>query len=216
MQLVRRAGQPPYLWSRGEERLDGRFPELEAHALQLPSGVVLDGELLAWDVESNTPRPFVTLQKRIQKRKPSAKLQKEVPVRILFYDLLELDGQDWRSRPLQARRQALEQLLAATASPHLQPSPAVPFSHWNELPQLRAQSAVRNAEGLMLKQRSAPYLEGRKRGAWWKWKVDPFTIDAVLVYAQSGSGRRSTLHTDYTFAVWNEDGVLVPVAKAYS
>lgn len=216
VQLVRRAGQPPYLWSRGEERLDGRFPELEAQALQLPAGVVLDGELLAWDVEHNTPRPFVALQKRIQKRVPSARLQKEVPVRILFYDLLELDGQDWRSRPLQARRQALAQLLADTSAAQLQISPAVDVEHWAQLADLRAQAPAMHAEGLMLKQRHSPYLEGRKRGAWWKWKVDPFTIDAVLVYAQSGSGRRSTLHTDYTFAVWNEDGALVPVAKAYS
>ena len=216
VQLVRRAGQAAYLWSRGEERLDGRFPELEAQALQLPTGVVLDGELLAWDTHNAAPRPFVALQKRIQKRVPSAKLQKEVPVHILFYDLLELDGQDWRQRPLQERRQALEDLLAATAAPALQVSPEIPFEHWQQLTHWRAQSTAMNAEGLMLKQRASPYLEGRKRGAWWKWKIDPFTMDAVLLYAQSGSGRRSTLHTDYTFGVWNEEGALVPVAKAYS
>ena len=216
VQLVRRAGQPPYLWSRGEERLDGRFPELEAQALQLPAGVVLDGELLAWDVEAALPRPFVALQKRIQKRQPSARLQQQVPVQILIYDLLELEGQDVRRWSLQARRQALAQLLHSHPCPALQLSPEVVFAHWSELAPWRAQSAQQHAEGLMLKLRSSPYLEGRKRGAWWKWKVDPFTIDAVLVYAQSGSGRRSTLHTDYTFAVWNEAGALVPVAKAYS
>ena len=216
VQLIRRAGQTPYLWSRGEERLDGRFPELEAQALQLPAGVVLDGELLAWDRENALPRPFVALQKRIQKRSPSAKLQKDVPVHILFYDLLELDGHDLRAQPLQMRREALQQLLDTAAAPGLQISPEVPYSQWQDLAAVREQSTAMNAEGLMLKQRSAPYLEGRKRGAWWKWKVDPFTIDAVLIYAQSGSGRRSTLHTDYTFAVWNEEGALVPVAKAYS
>jgi len=216
VQLIRRAGQTPYLWSRGEERLDGRFPELESQALQLPAGVVLDGELLAWDEALQQPRPFVALQKRIQKRVPSAKLRSEVPVHILFYDLLELDGQDMRTQPLAQRRQALAQLLATTAAPQLQISPEVNFARWDELSVLRAQSAAHCAEGLMLKARGSSYLEGRKRGAWWKWKVDPFTIDAVLVYAQSGSGRRSTLHTDYTFAVWNDEGVLVPVAKAYS
>lgn len=216
VQLIRRAEQTPYLWSRGEERLDGRFPELEAQALLLPAGVVLDGELLAWDSDNALPRPFVALQKRIQKRNPSAMLQKDVQVHILFYDLLELNGQDLRAQPLQVRRQALQQVLNAAAAPSLQISPEVPLRQWQELAAVREQSTAMNAEGLMLKQRSAPYLEGRKRGAWWKWKVDPFTIDAVLVYAQSGSGRRSTLHTDYTFAVWNEEGSLVPIAKAYS
>ena len=216
VQLIRRAGQAPYLWSRGEERMDGRFPELEEQALHLPAGVVLDGELLAWDDRMALPRPFVALQKRIQKRVPSAKLRSEVPVRILFYDLMEFDGVDWRDRPLQARRQALAALLETTKAHSLQISPEVVCDEWAQLPELRDQAAAKNAEGLMLKLRSSPYLEGRKRGAWWKWKVDPFTIDAVLVYAQSGSGRRSTLHTDYTFAVWNEAGVLVPVAKAYS
>lgn len=216
VQLIRRARQVPYLWSRGEERMDGRFPELEEQALKLPPGVVLDGELLAWDSEAALPRPFVALQKRIQKRAPSAKLRSEVPVCILFYDLLELDGVDWRERPLDLRRQALQALLQSVGSPSLQLSPEVAFQHWSQLPEQRNQSSEKNAEGLMLKLRNSPYLEGRKRGAWWKWKVDPFTIDAVLVYAQSGSGRRSTLHTDYTFAVWNEAGNLVPVAKAYS
>jgi DNA ligase 1 len=216
VQLVRRAGQAAYLWSRGEERLDGRFPELEAQALELPEGVVLDGELLAWNTEQAMPRPFVALQKRIQKRKPSAKLQQQVPVQIVCYDLLELEGHDWRDRPLQVRRDALAQLLQASPSKGFVLSEEVVFDDWGKLAPLRAESSQRLTEGLMLKLRSAPYLEGRKRGAWWKWKVDPFTIDAVLVYAQSGSGRRSTLHTDYTLALWNEDGVLVPVAKAYS
>ena len=216
VQLVRREGQLPYLWSRGEERLDGRFPELDAQALQLPAGVVIDGELLAWDEEAMQPRPFVALQKRIQKRKPSAKLQAQVPAHIVFYDLLECHGKDMRSKPLQERRQLLQSLLQQVDAPAFGISPEIDFSDWQALAQMRAQSAAMHAEGVMLKARNSPYLEGRKRGAWWKWKVDPFTIDAVLVYAQSGSGRRSTLHTDYTFAVWNEAGALVPIAKAYS
>lgn len=218
VQLVRRKGQAAYLWSRGEERLDGRFPELEAQAAQLPAGLVLDGELLAWDEAERLPRPFVALQKRIQKRRPSARLLAEVPVRILFYDLLELDGQDWRPRPLSARRAELERLLGQVQStaPLLALSPLIGFGDWGALAQLREQSAARHAEGLMLKALASAYQEGRRRGDWWKWKTDPFAIDAVLIYAQSGSGRRSTLHTDYTFAVWSDGGALVPVAKAYS
>ncbi|WP_284336579.1 ATP-dependent DNA ligase [Comamonas sp. NoAH] len=216
VQLIRRQNQQPYLWSRGEERLDGRFPELEMQALALPPGVVLDGELLAWDAESQRPRPFVALQKRIQKRLPSSKLQQTVPVHILFYDLLELDGEDFRLQPLEHRRSELANLLHRINAPGLQISNEIEFSDWQHLAEVRSQSDEMGAEGLMIKQRSSPYLEGRKRGSWWKWKIDPMTIDAVLVYAQSGSGRRSTLHTDYTFAVWNEAGHLVPVAKAYS
>ena len=216
VQLVRRAGQPPYLWSRGEERLDGRFPELETEALQLPEGTVLDGELLAWDVEHQMPKPFVALQKRIQKRTPGAKLRQQVPVQILFYDVLEWQGQDVREQPLYQRRRILESVLQRSVGGHWQASPVVAFEQWPQLAQLRADSAQMQAEGLMLKRLHSAYLEGRKRGDWWKWKVDPFTIDAVLLYAQSGSGRRSTLHTDYTFGVWNEAGALVPVAKAYS
>ncbi|WP_226858587.1 ATP-dependent DNA ligase [Diaphorobacter aerolatus] len=218
VQLVRRSGHTPYLWSRGEERLDGRFPELEAQAMLLPADAVLDGELLAWDEAAQIPRTFVSLQKRIQKRKPSARLMNEVPVRILFYDLLELDGEDLRSQPLAMRRLELERLLAPLQADNamLALSPLIRFDHWAQLTGVRDESAAHHAEGLMLKSLASPYQEGRRRGDWWKWKIDPLTIDAVLIYAQSGSGRRSTLHTDYTFAVWNAEGVLVPVAKAYS
>lgn len=218
LQLVRRSGQTLYLWSRGEERLDGRFPELEAQAAKLPTGTVLDGELLAWDAEAQLPRPFVALQKRIQKRKPSSKLLAAVPVRVLFYDILELGGNDYRSHPLSVRRAALEHLLDSLGveTPALRLSPVIAFENWPALTHLRNQSAQHHAEGLMLKALSSSYQEGRKRGDWWKWKVDPFTVDAVLIYAQSGSGRRSTLHTDYTFAVWDDNEALVPVAKAYS
>lgn len=215
VQLVRRQGHAPYLWSRGEERLDGRFPELEAAAALLPRDMVLDGELLAWDYEQNKPLGFVALQSRIQKRKPSAKLMQTVPARILFYDLLECDGEDLRAQPLAQRRAKLEQVIRHADLPALGISPQLPFDSWDALPPLRTTAAEHNAEGLMLKALASPYKEGRRRGDWWKWKVDPFSIDAVLIYAQSGSGRRSTLHTDYTFAVWSGDA-LVPVAKAYS
>ncbi len=215
VQLVRRHGHAPYLWSRGEERLDGRFPELETAAALLPRDMVLDGELLAWDYEQNKPLGFVALQSRIQKRRPSAKLMQTVPARILFYDLLECDGEDLRAQPLAQRRAKLEQVIRHADLPALGISPQLPFDSWDALPPLRTTAAEHNAEGLMLKALASPYKEGRRRGDWWKWKVDPFSIDAVLIYAQSGSGRRSTLHTDYTFAVWSGDA-LVPVAKAYS
>lgn len=215
-QLVRRADDAVFLWSRGEERLDGRFPEIEAAAQALPVGTVVDGELVAWDVTLQQPRPFVALQKRIQKRKPSSKLLAQVPVHLLLYDLLEWQGQDIRSQPLQARRALLQRVVDDTPSALWTVSPAIDFTQWSQLAAHRSRSDTMCAEGLMLKSKQSPYLEGRKRGSWWKWKVDPFNIDAVLVYAQSGSGRRSTLHTDYTFAVWNDTGALVPVAKAYS
>ena len=215
VQLVRRKKHQPYLWSRGEERLDGRFPELEMAAAHLPADVVLDGELLAWDAALQRPRGFVALQRRIQKRKPSARLLQDVPARILFYDLLEFGGEDMRPRSLQERRAKLEEILLSARQPVFALSPEVHFETWEALEPLRQAAPQQHAEGLMLKALASPYKEGRRRGDWWKWKLDPFTIDAVLIYAQSGSGRRSTLHTDYTFAVWSGDA-LVPVAKAYS
>ena len=214
LQLIRR-GADIALWSRGEERMDGRFPEIEAAAAQLPRDAVIDGELLAWRGEDESPLPFSALQTRIQRLKPGPKALANAPARVLAYDLLELDGQDLRERPLAERRAMLAGLLEATAHPLLRLSPEVIAPGWDQAATLREDARVRGVEGLMLKRRDSPYRHGRKRGDWWKWKVDPLTVDAVLVYAQSGSGRRSTLYTDYTFALWDGDA-LVPVAKAYS
>ena len=214
LQLIRR-GADIALWSRGEERMDGRFPEIEAAAAQLPRDAVIDGELLAWRGEDESPLPFSALQTRIQRLKPGPKALANAPARVLAYDLLELDGQDLRERPLAERRAMLAGLLEATAHPLLRLSPEVIAPGWDQAATLREEARVRGVEGLMLKRRDSPYRHGRKRGDWWKWKVDPLTVDAVLVYAQSGSGRRSTLYTDYTFALWDGDA-LVPVAKAYS
>ena len=214
LQLIRR-GADIALWSRGEERMDGRFPEIEAAAAQLPRDAVIDGELLAWRGEDESPLPFSALQTRIQRLKPGPKALANAPARVLAYDLLELDGQDLRERPLAERRTMLAGLLEAAAHPLLRLSPEVIAPGWDEAATLREEARVRGVEGLMLKRRDSPYRHGRKRGDWWKWKVDPLTVDAVLVYAQSGSGRRSTLYTDYTFALWDGDA-LVPVAKAYS
>jgi len=213
LQLIRRSGDIA-LWSRGEERLDGRFPEIEAALATLPRDAVVDGELLAWR-DGEQPMPFTALQTRIQRRKPGPKTLADTPVRVLAYDLLELDGEDLRARLLAERRALLEELLEAHGDPRIAVSPRIEAASWRDAAALREGSRARGVEGLMLKRLAAPYQHGRKRGDWWKWKIDPLTIDAVLIYAQAGHGRRSTLYTDYTFAVWDGDA-LVPVAKAYS
>lgn len=213
-QLIRREGDVA-LWSRGEERMDGRFPEIEAALAALPRDAVIDGELLAWRTDDAQPLPFTALQTRIQRRKPGSKTLADTPVRVLAYDLLELDGEDLRERPLYERRQLLEALLAEIDSPVLRVSPQITVTDWPAAAMLRTEARARGVEGFMLKRLDSPYRHGRKRGDWWKWKIDPLTIDAVLIYAQAGHGRRSTLHTDYTFALWQGDA-LVPVAKAYS
>ena len=236
LQLIRREGDVA-LWSRGEERMDGRFPEIEAAAALLPRDCVIDGELLAWQPGEADPMPFSALQTRIQRLKPGPKSLAAAPARVLAYDLLEIEGEDLRTRPLLERRALLAELLGAAhadasafdnhngnarARAHIDPgtgpialSPAVIADDWDQAATLREQSRDRGVEGLMLKRADSPYRHGRKRGDWWKWKVDPLSIDAVLIYAQSGHGRRSTLFTDYTFGLWDGDA-LVPVAKAYS
>lgn len=214
LQLIRR-GADIALWSRGEERMDGRFPEIEHAAAALPRDVVIDGELLAWRAGEAQPLPFSVLQTRIQRLKPGPKVLAEIPVRVVAYDLLELDGNDLRERPLLERRELLAGVIETFADPVLRLSPRIQPASWEEAAQVRAQSRDLGVEGLMLKRHDSPYRHGRKRGDWWKWKVDPLIVDAVLIYAQSGSGRRSTLYTDYTFALWDGD-TLVPVAKAYS
>ena len=292
-QLLRTADGVVF-WSRGEERLDGRFPELEAAALRLPEGCLLDGEILAW--KDDAPLPFVQLQKRINRLKPGPKLLAECPLRFLAYDALFVRGEDLRAAPLSQRRAALEGLLIesttgqgpgadahaqaadlslgerrsarATAQvrarvessaelqtqgvsahasaldvsdlraasidgadippapassarafgdtlPTLGISPRVDVQDWDAAEALRASARERGVEGLMLKRADSPWQPGRKRGAWWKWKLDPLSIDAVLIYAQAGHGRRATLYTDYTFALWDGEQLL-PIAKAYS
>jgi DNA ligase-1 len=209
-QLVRRQGAV-FLWSRGEELLAGRFPELEAAATHLPDGVVLDGEVLAYRDEV---LPFAVLQTRIGRQKLTSKVLADAPVAFMAYDVLEHDGADIRDRPLSERRQRLRRLLEGGSS-RLLVSPEVDAPSWPALAEVRDEARRRNVEGLMLKRLSSPYRSGRRRGDWWKWKIDPFTVDAVLIYAHPGHGRRATLFTDYTFGVWHQ-GELVPVAKAYS
>jgi DNA ligase-1 len=212
-QLVRRQGGV-FLWSRGEELLAGRFPEVEEAAAALPEGTVLDGELLAW--RDDAPMPFAALQRRITRKTVGAALRREVPVRLVVYDCLEQAGQDVRAQPLHARRAHAEGVVRALpATAPIVLSPLVPLASWEGAQAVRDAARARQAEGLMLKRRASPYGTGRRGGDWWKWKVTPLTIDAVLVYAQAGHGRRAGLYTDYTFAVWDGDA-LVTVAKAYS
>jgi DNA ligase-1 len=166
---------------------------------------------LAWT--EGRPLPFAELQKRIGRKTVGAKLLQTVPVTLIAFDVLEFEGEDLRAKPLSERLQILDQLK--TTGLVEVPMPKT-VNGWSELAAVREQARVLRVEGLMLKRKSSVYGVGRKRGDWWKWKLDPFTIDAVLIYAQRGSGKRASLYTDYTFAVWNDDRQLVPVAKAYS
>lgn len=214
-QLLRRGNQTA-LWSRGEDLLTDRFPEITS--LKLPDGVVLDGEILPY--KAGRPLAFLDLQRRITRKSLPRKLLAEVPVVFMAYDLLEENGRDIRSDPLRLRRERLEALAATmTSQPAFQLSPRVDAKTWDDLVALREESRERQVEGLMLKRLVSPYRVGRQRGDWWKWKIDPFTLDAVLVAAQPGHGKRASLFTDYTFALWDNGQPvpqLVPFAKAYS
>ncbi|WP_417606683.1 ATP-dependent DNA ligase [Primorskyibacter flagellatus] len=211
-QLVLRGGTH-HLWSRGEELMTERFPEFSRALDFLPDGTVLDGEVLAWD---NGPLPFGTLQKRIGRKTVPKKLLAEVPVVLVAYDLLEHEGRDMRAEPLSTRRAALDDLLDQTpAEAPLRLSRPIAFDTWQALAEIRATARDERAEGVMLKRLDSPYLSGRKKGDWWKWKLDPLTVDAVMIYAQQGHGRRANLFTDFTFAVWSGNQ-LVPFTKAYS
>jgi DNA ligase-1 len=210
-QLIVRGGTV-FLWSRGEELVTDRFPEIAAAARALPDGTVLDGEIVIW--REGRVMPFTALQTRISRRNLNARVLRDTPAAMFVFDQLEHMGTDWRGQPLSIRRQNLETLLGAGSSA-LRPSPRVIGESWDDLAQRREESRGRGVEGLMLKRWSSPYRVGRPRGDWWKWKVAPYTMDAVLVYGHPGHGRRAALYTDYTFAVRDGDA-LVPVAKAYS
>jgi DNA ligase-1 len=212
-QLIRRTGRT-FLWSRGDELLSGRFPEVEEAAALLPEGTVIDGELLPWT--GGAPLPFAQMQRRIGRKALGRKILSEVPVVLVAYDLLEERGDDLRALPFAERRARLAVLLAATPSAgRLMLSPAVAVQSWPDVERARARARESGAEGLMLKRRNSAYGAGRRRGDWWKWKVEPHSVDAVLIYAQPGSGRRAGLYTDYTFGIWDGDR-LVPFAKAYT
>ena len=211
-QVIKRQRQV-FIWSRGEELVTAKYPELADDAAQLPDGTVLDGEILPW--KDDRPLPFSELQRRIGRKTVGKKLLREVPTVFLAYDVLEINGLDVRTRTLRRRRSLLSRLLATSPARRMIISPLVGNQSWKELEVLRGDSRHRGVEGFMLKRHSSDYQVGRRRGDWWKWKVDPLTADAVLIYAQRGHGKRAGLFTDYTLAVWQGD-VLVPFAKAYS
>lgn len=243
-QLIRRGGET-LIWSRGDEMVTESFPELVEAGNALAEGTVLDGEILAW--RGDAPPPFAILQRRLGRRMVGAKIRKEFPVAFLAYDLLELGGDDFRTKPLAERRRLLVEQVELAAKkdadvartsqpglecpllpgfgeaekeaqiekPTLKISPVISANSWDELKTFQQQSRARGVEGLMLKKLGSTYGVGRQQGDWWKWKIDPFVIDAVLIAAQRGHGRRASLYTDYTFGVW-DNGQLVPVAKAYS
>ena len=236
-QLIRRDGRT-YIWSRGGELVTNRFPELSLAAESLPEGTVLDGEIMPWKDEAALP--FAQLQRRIGRKTLGPKMLADVPVVLIAYDLLELDGRDMRTEPLAARRRELARVIES-ADPstrplgslgmteqrvipsersesrnlHLKLSPTIPLTAWAGARTAHARARDHLAEGLMLKRLDSAYGVGRRKGNWWKWKVQPFSVDAVMIYAQPGHGRRALLHTDYTFAVRDGDA-LVPFAKAYS
>lgn len=238
-QLIRRQGEI-LIWSRGDEMVTETFPEVADIGRALPEGTVLDGEILAWQLGS--PQPFAKLQRRLGRKIAGEKMRRDFPVVFLAYDLLEWNGEDWRHRPLAERREKLEAVvteaqkfvpvrevkkvfhtpdlfqvheLKAVETLPLRISELLTPKDWGELALLQHESRARQVEGIMLKRRDSVYGVGRQRGNWWKWKIDPLVMDAVLIGAQRGHGRRASLYTDYTFGVWSAEK-LVPIAKAYS
>ncbi len=217
-QLVKREGRL-WVWSRGEELVTERFPELHSLVSGLADGTVIDGEIVVW---KDAVQPFALLQQRIGRKTLSKKVLEDAPVAVLAYDLLEFEGDDWRNHTQAERRTQLEQVIAQCNQPVLLPSPSLTGTSWADLAQQREASRQLGVEGMMLKAKDGLYGVGRTKdmGVWWKWKVDPFSVDAVLIYAQRGHGRRASLYSDYTFAVWDgppgTERTLVPFAKAYS
>jgi DNA ligase 1 len=208
-----------FVWSRGEELMTEKFPEYNNFKDQLPEGTVIDGEIISLAAPAEEgifkPLPFAALQTRIGRKNITKKQLTEAPVGFIAYDLLEYLGEDIRYKPITERRALLENIIAQTNHPAIHISPVIPFDNWQQLRDIRSGARDMGSEGIMLKRKNSPYQVGRKRGDWWKWKIDPLTIDAVMIYAQKGHGRRSNLYTDYTFAVKDGDK-LVSFTKAYS
>ena len=211
-QIIRRNDEV-FIWSRGEELVTEQFPEIQEVVQNMTGNFVIDGEILA--VKDDKVLNFNELQKRLNRKNLTKKMLSEIPIQVFVYDLLELEGHDLREKPIAARRAMLEELLLNEQPERIRISQSIDFENWGELNEIREKSRAINSEGLMLKQKNSHYHSGRKKGDWWKWKINPLTIDAVLIYAQKGSGRRSAYYTDYTFAVKNGDK-LVTIAKAYS
>lgn len=215
-QIIKRNGEL-FVWSRGEELMTEKFPEYNVLKELLPDGVAIDGEIICMHTDATElqPLPFAALQTRIGRKNISKKQLQEAPAAFIAYDLLEWMGEDIRHQPLMRRRSLLEKLVQQAQQPVVRLSPMIVFSNWQQLTELRSLSREKSSEGVMLKKKDSVYQTGRKRGDWWKWKIDPLVIDCVLIYAQKGHGRRSNLYTDYTFAVKDGDK-LVTFTKAYS
>ena len=211
-QIIRRNNEV-FIWSRGEELVTEQFPEIKEVVQNMKGNFVLDGEILA--VKDQQVLNFNELQKRLNRKTLTKKMLADIPIQVFVYDLLELEGNDLREKPISARRAMLEELLRNENPEKIRLSEVIEFENWEDLDQIRENSRALNSEGLMLKQKNSHYHSGRKKGDWWKWKINPLTIDAVLIYAQKGSGRRSAYYTDYSFAVKSGDK-LVTIAKAYS
>ena len=206
------------IWSRGEQLLNEQLPEIEDALKAYPDeqSFVLDGEILAWDFENDKVRSFADLQKRLGRKKVSKAILEEIPVVFMAYDLLEIDSVDLRAKSTSERRDVLEKWLPSIETSVMRLSPIYHASRgWEAMAEVRSHSREESIEGLMLKQKTAIYSVGRKKGLWWKWKIEPYTVDAVMVYAQQGHGRRAGVFSDYTFSIW-KDGELVPFCKAYS
>jgi DNA ligase-1 len=211
-QMIKRNNEL-FVWSRGEELMTDKFPEYIILKDLLPDGTVLDGEIIP--AVDGKPLPFALLQTRIGRKNIGKKQLQEAPICFFAYDLLECNYEDWREKPLSERRKKLEEIILPIENNAIQISEIIEFTSWEKLADLRKTSRDKNSEGIMLKRKDSAYKVGRKRGDWWKWKIDPLTIDCVMIYAQKGSGRRSNLYTDYTFAVRDGDK-LVAFTKAYS
>lgn len=211
-QIVKRKGQF-HVWSRGEELVTDKYPEYQLLGEALPDGTVLDGEILP--MVEGRPLSFHLLQQRIGRKTVSKKHLKEIPVHFMAYDVLEFNGHDVRSKPLLERRSMLEELTGQIQESHLKLSTIQIPQSWKQAESMREDARTIGAEGLMIKRKDSTYKSGRVKGDWWKWKVDPITVDAVMIYAMRGHGRRANLYTDFTFAVWKGEE-LVPFAKAYS
>jgi ATP-dependent DNA ligase len=218
-QIIKRNNEL-FVWSRGEELMTEKFPEYHPLRNLLPDGIAIDGEIIALAEKRSDnidfmPMPFAALQTRIGRKNISKKQLTEAPISFIAYDLLEINNEDCRERTMSERRTVLEKIVKQINHPVLRISPVIEFEAWDDLPGIRERSRDVGSEGIMLKRKNSIYLVGRKRGDWWKWKIDPLVIDAVMVYAQKGHGRRSNLYTDYTFAV--RDGEkLTTFTKAYS
>ena len=220
-QVIKRSNKVS-IWSRGEELVNNSFPEIVEMIFKIEDDFVLDGEILIWDNLRNMPKDFSSLQKRLGRKKPSHKIQSELEASFISYDILELNGEDLRSNNQEKRRQILENYFSIWRDNNIDKFSNILkltdlhyLNDWNEVEKIKNISRSYGTEGLVIKKRTSKYISGRKEGYWWKYKVDPMQLDAVLIYAKGGSGRRAGLYTDYSFALWDKDK-LVKFASAYS